>query len=247
MALVDYTPRSLVRHLERDRDTPLRLGVYHAGAIVEPTSGTITIYDSSNAAVVSAAAVTIDGSDFANYTLPTATVAAKSYGSGWRIEWSMLMPDGHTHVYRFGTALVRVRHACPVTDLDLLSRRPDIAHYYPTGFTSWQTQIDAAWDDVQDWIEGKGKRAYLITSQDALRPWVRAHALSLVSAALAGDGAADNAWNKRADDYAAEAQRERDTLTLEYDESDTGQASPGRRSAMQPSVWLSRSPSRGRY
>lgn len=242
-ALVDYTPRSLVRHIERDRDTPLRLGVYREGAIVEPTSGTITIYDASNTAVVSAAVVTIDGSDFANYTVATSSVSAKGFGSGWRVEWSMLMPDGNTHVYGFGTALVRRRHACPVTDLDLLSRRPDLASYYPPGFTSWQTQIDAAWDDAQDWLDGKGKRPYLITSQDALRPWVRAHALSLISSALAGDGVEDNAWTRRANDYAAEATALRDSLSLEYDESDSGQATPGRRSAAQPSVWLSRTPS----
>lgn len=238
MAYTEYSPRLTTRaYLERDRPTVLTAPVYYGGAIVAPTLGTVSIYDASNNAVVSAAAVTITAS-VATYTLAAASVTSSAYGAGWRVEWSLTMPDTYTHVYRQSASLVRVKHACPITDADLLDLHPDLASYYPSGQTSYQRQIGAVWEDCQSWLERGGRRPYLITDASALRPWVRAAALHIVCQMHAGDGDETNKWARLADMYGAAAITERDSLTLEYDETDAGRSSATERAATRPTLWL---------
>ncbi|NBV19951.1 hypothetical protein [Janthinobacterium sp.] len=238
MAYTEYGARTATRtYIERDRPTPLSVGLYRDGALVAPSSGTVSVYNAANTAVVSAASVTITSSK-ATYTVLAASVSSESLGSGWRVEWSLTMPDGYVHLVRSSASLVRVRHTCPITDDDLTALHPDLDSYFPTGQTTWQTQIDTVWEDAQGWLEARGRRPYLITDASALRPWIRYLALETVCRSLAGDGDENNKWARLADLYTGKAREERDTLTLEYDESDTGQSSATQRAAARPVVWL---------
>src|SRR5688572_9995415 len=125
MPRVDYVPRFLgPTYLERDRTNPLRLGLYTESGIVAPSSGTFSLYDDANTAVVSAASVTVSSS-FATYDVAAATLTSHSFGSGWRVEWSLVMPDGYTHLLRNGAALVRVRLPPAASETDLLRLHPD--------------------------------------------------------------------------------------------------------------------------
>ena len=244
MAYTEYAARLATRaYLERDRPTVLSIRMYTAGALATPTSGTISVYNASNTAMVSAAAVTAGSTS--SYTLLAATVAGESYGAGWRVEWSLTMPDGYVHVVRQSASLVRVRLACPITDADLLAAHPELASYYPSGQSSYATQIDMVWEDAQGWLESKGKRPYLVTDASALRPWIRAACLAIICRMQAGDGDPANKWAALADHYDAMTTTARDTLTLEYDETDSGQADPIRRAASRPTLWLGGSPRQG--
>jgi len=110
VARIEYTPRHLGRtYLERDRDNALRLGVYFGSGVVTPTSGTFSLYNSANVLVVDAAAVGMDASGFATGTVSAATLTSSALGSGWRVEWDLLMPDTYHHVYRNAASLCRVR------------------------------------------------------------------------------------------------------------------------------------------
>ena len=238
MAYTDYQARTTTRvYIERDRPSVLSVGLYSAGALVAPSSGTVTVYNAANEAVISAASVTITSSR-ATYTVQTSDVSAQSYGAGWRVEWALVMPDTYTHQVRQSASLVRVRHACPITDADLYALHPDLASYLPSGQTDWSTQITAVWEDAQGWLEARGRRPYLVTDASALRPWLRAAALAVVCRSQAGDGDAANKWAQLADLYGAEAREARDGLTLEYDETDSGVSDPIRRAAAKPTLWL---------
>lgn len=238
MSRIEYTPRFLgPTYLERDRDNALQLGAYYGGLLVAPSSGTVTIYNASNVAVVSAAAVTITSS-FATYTALSSALTSQSLGSSWRIEWSLTMPDGYVHVYRNSAALVRMRLPPAATDADLYARHPELSDYLPNSETSWQDQLDLAWLDIVGWLEGKGRRPYLVVSEWSLKPLHEFETLAIVCRLLAGTGSADNKWTSLADYYAGRANTARDALTFEYDESDTGAGVAGKRTAAHPTVWL---------
>ena len=243
MAYVEYSPHLPTRaYIERDRVTVLSVQMYAAGSLVTPTSGTVTIYNGANEAVVSAAAITTGSTS--TYAVQTSSVASQVYGAGWRVEWSLVMPDTYTHLVRQSASLVRVRLACPVSDVDILAAHPELSSYYPSGQSSYSTQIGMVWEDAQGWLEGKGRRPYLVTDASALRPWLRAACLAVVCRMQAGDGDAANKWAQLADLYEARAIAERDNLTLEYDETDSGLVDPIRRAATRPTLWLGGSPRR---
>ena len=75
--------------LERGIDTTIKAPVYQAGALVAPSAGTVTIYDETNTAKVSAAAVTIAGSE-ATYTVTAGTTSGLT--SDYRPAWSLPSP-----------------------------------------------------------------------------------------------------------------------------------------------------------
>jgi len=247
MPLTEYSAQLLTpTYLELTRDNPLALPVYYDGQVCAPVSGTITVYNAQNQAVVNASAVTVGVDGIATFTVtaPMLAAAGAQLGTGWRVEWTLLMDDDNTYVFRNVAAVVRIRHSCPVSTVDLLKRHPDLDEYLPSGQGSWQTQLDTVWADTVARLEASGKRPYLITSEYALRPYVEAEALALICLSLSGTGADDNKWTRLSEHYRDRAERAWSSMSFEYDENDSGQSAANRRAAAVPSIWLARSPGR---
>jgi hypothetical protein len=223
-------------YIERARTTVLSFPVYVAGALAEPSSGTITITDATGTAVVSAAAVTITGS-IATYSLSSATVSALPYGDGWLVEWALVMPDTYTHDFRQTAALVRCRLSPVITDADLIARHSDLTDYRPSSLSSWQTPIMEAWYEILGRLEAKGRRPYLVLSPEALRPLHLALTLELICRDLAGAGDAENRWSSLAEHYRERAAEAWAGLALVYDEADSNKPDPSRRRGVA-SIWL---------
>ena len=237
-AQVDYSARFLTpAYLERDRSTYLSLGVYTAGALAAPSVGEIQIYDASNTALVADDTAVRIRSSVANYTLESSVVSSKSLGAGWRVEWSLTMPDGYVHVLRQDAALVRVRLAPVITDADLLARHTDLTNLRPANQSSYQGYIDEAWRDVLGRLEAAGRRPYLVISPEALRPVHLFTTLELIFRDFAGSGDPTNKWTMLAEHYSKEGERGWAHLSLVYDETDSGTGSARRRQGMT-SMWL---------
>ena len=241
MAWTDYTPRFLgPTYLERDRPTPLRLGIYFGSASVVVASGTISIYDPANTAVVSGAAVTVDAAGFATYSLLAATVASYNFAQGWRVEWSLVCPDTYTHVFRNSAALVRVHLPPAATEADLLRLHPDLRNYLPNGQSSWQDQIDVAWEfAVVGKLEGMGRRPYLVVSQSSLVPPHTYEALAVIGAVLNAGGDETTSWGRFQTRYEKLAATAWANCAFVYDESDSGNPNGSIRAAATPTIWLS--------
>ena len=237
MAYIDYAPRFLTTtQIERDRDTPLSLTVYHQASSVTPSSGTISVYDASGSAVVSGAAVTITGGA-ATYTVSASSVSGKSFGSGWRVEWTLVMPDTYTHLFRNDAALVKVRYGMLTTDQDLYDLHPELSSYLPSGQTTWQIQRERAYANVYGRLESRGRPPYLIVGRAAIKPLEMYEALSIICLALSGTGSEDNKWSRLAELYRARVDQMFDTVNFSYDETGDGQ-SGHHRTAARSSVWL---------
>lgn len=238
MAFVDYNARFLIpTQLERDRDNPLSLSIYNGASQAAPSSGTVSVYDATGTAIVSGAAISVVGSN-ATYTVLSTALTSLSLGAGWRVEWTLVMPDTYTHLFVNDAVLCRVRYGPQTTDQDLIDLHPDLASYLPSGETSWQKQRDRAHANVYAMLEGKGRAPYKVLSRSALKPIELYEALSIICMALSGTGAADNKWTQLAEHYRARAQQAFDSANFLYDESDDGAAGTVARTPARSSLWL---------
>ena len=112
-----YSARLASDWLERGRAQKVKCPVYLAGALAAPASGTVSIYNAAGVAVIDAAAVTV-ASSIAEYALIAGDTSGGELGLGWRIEWSLLMPDTVTHIFRIDSGLVRRRLYPVISDID---------------------------------------------------------------------------------------------------------------------------------
>ena len=244
MPWTEYQAAYTSYDLERARDSYLDISVYDNGAISAPASGTISIYDPAGTAIVDGAAVTVAGSK-ATYTLTAATVTASSFGMGWRVEWSLTMGDTVVHVFRSDASLVRIRLAPVINDADILARHPDWAAFIPstttTGFEDW---ILEGWREVRSVLEQKGRRPYLVISPQALRLVTLYTTLSIFCVSQAGTGDPDNRWFALGERYREDTADAWSSLTLVYDENNSGAEPTSDRVGGTTTMWLARSPSR---
>lgn len=144
-----YTPRfSSPDFIERAKDQRLSLEVQYAGAVVAVVSGTLTLRDPSNVAVLSAVAVSVTSAGVPYYDLLAASVPASySPSQRWLEDWTLTFSDGQVHTFRRSAHLVLRRLYPCVTVGDLTRRHHDLAQLIPTGQTL-QGYLDDAWDTV---------------------------------------------------------------------------------------------------
>lgn len=187
-----YKPRFLGQELvERStQPTRLRLRIYRDGQIVAGTSGTITIYDRSGAAVVSDGTITASSeTETAYYDL--ADTSARPLEDGWTFLWKVVLPDGEQHSFPIDGALVRWRGVCPVVSQDVWDTLESLkaSSAAPmTRRTDWTPKIEQAWHLFQDELTQRGRRPWLILSNSATRKPVLYMAIQLALEDLAMRG-----------------------------------------------------------
>ena len=225
--------------IERGRDNLVKAAVYRSGALAAPSSGTVTVYESGTA-IVDGAAVTVSGS-IAQYTITAATIASLALDDGWRIEWSLVMPDGVTHVFRNDAALCRRRLYPVVSDLDLFRSHPDLDPSHSASLvasgTNFQDFLDEAWAIIQLRLLNRGNRPNLVMSPSSFRGVHLYMTLELVFrhfATTAGDGK----WEALASSYQDKADQSWSDLNFLYDSDDDGKIDdPSKRRSAASSIW----------
>ena len=232
-----YTARIGSEWLERGRSNTITCPVYRDGALVAPSSGTLTIYDASEDAVVDAAAVTISGS-VAEYEVTAGTLPpTRDLEAGWVFLWSLTKPDGVAHTFKTIGGLGRTALYPVITDTDLTGARSTLTNLRPAAKSSWQDYIDDAWRDITDRLENAGRRVHLIMEPGSLRAVHKAHSLELIYSDLALNGGPqflDMARDARNTYREAWAE-----LRFTYDEDDDGFGGSARRKqAAAATIWL---------
>jgi len=237
-----YTARfALPDLIEIGRDNTLQCPVYLDGALVAPTEAgsTVTIYDDSGTAVVSAGPVTVSSS-IATYAYGSG-LSSDDLAEGWRIEWSLVMPDGVIHVFRQDAAVVRRRLYPTISDIDLFRRESSLD---PSGndpittLSDFQNYIDEADVELQSRLIEAGNRPNLITSPSALRSTWLMLTLAIIFEDLATR--LNPAFAEKASRYADKYERAYTKAAFLYDADDDGEADDAhRRRGAQPTYWLS--------
>lgn len=239
MAVTDYAPRFRLPDLiERGKDYPISCPVYRSGSLVAPTSGTVTVYDDDENAIVDGASVTVSGST-ATYTVAAAATSGKDLGDHWRIEWSLTMPDSHTHVFGNDAQLVRFRFYAPITAQDIYDRianldpDQDPIHSRTDGF---QTFIDEADVEIQHRLLARGNRPALVMSPTAFRSVYLTLTLALIFENFSTT--LNEAYDAKAEMYRRQYEAAWSRLSFRYDADEDGVADKRvRRAGGMSSIW----------
>jgi hypothetical protein len=201
---------------------PIRYG--STGALVAPTSGTITVTRPDGTSLVSAAAVTVTSS-VAEYAL-AAPAATETLGEGWTVEWTLTFTATVYPVYRFDAYLCEYVPHCPISAADLYRYEPELAARIPQSQSSrgdntgWQPQIDDAYYAFIQHLIDAGHRPWLIRGMTGAREWIRTEALMRACRALAT--ADDSVWFQKATDYRYEHRAADAALVVQFSNDDPG-------------------------
>ncbi len=210
--------------LERGIDTTIKAPVYQAGALVAPSAGTVTIYDETNTAKVSAAAVTITDS-VATYTVTAGTTSGLTLADGWRVEWSLTVSGGTVRAVN-EASLVRQIVRPMISDVDIYRRVPALDPSSASVITSesnYQGYIDEANTEVNLRLLAAGRRPWLIMSPASLRPVYLNLSLAIIFEDLAAR-LANVDYLERADRYRDAYAKAYGDLNFTYDLDLDGQA-----------------------
>ena len=224
--------------IQRGVNQTIACPTYRLGVVATPASGTVTVYKADQTAVVSTAVVSIAPSSWATYTILAGVTSSLQLEEGWLIEWTLVMPDGLTHIFRQDAALVRRELAPVVTDADLIRRHSDLPQLLAGGATSYQDYLDEAWATIMLRVIGNGRRPYLVMSPSAFRDvhlLLTLHLIFLDFQTSAGDG---GRWQALADYYRQAYTEAYGQLSFVYDESDTNKVDATKRKSGASRVWL---------
>lgn len=236
---------TLPDHIVRGSAHTIYAPVYLDGALDAPSSGTVSVYNANNTAVVDAQAVTVTAS-IAQYAIGSGDLTSETLGTGWRVEWALTMSDSSVLTPRNSAALVRNGLWPVISDVDIVRRVPALdtaATSVITSATNYQGELDEAWTKIQLRLIRQGNRPNLIMEPSALRECHMALALALIFEGRLASRL-DLAYREQAQAYYAEYERCWGDLSFLYDVEDDGDAEPEPR-AGQPTIWLNSHGSRG--
>lgn len=232
--------------IERAKTQTIDAPLYEDGALVAPSSGTVSILDDSGNAIVDGATATITG-DIATYQVSAATVPSTlTLSDAWQVVWSLVV-SGETHTIAQDAHLVRRVLYPVITDANLMTgRHSDLSSLYPPGVSTWQAYRDAAWVEIQQRLLEAGKRPYLV-----LNPWAlsRVH-IKLSLAYIFLDLAtllSESSYHTMARDYRDEFDSIWGELQFQYDFDEDGELSDQdeESAAAESVVYLTASNDRG--
>jgi hypothetical protein len=132
--------------IERAKDQRLTFEVQYEGAIMAVASGTLTLRNESNVAVLDGVAVQVASDGSVYYDLTAASVpTTEPISQRWLEDWALTFTDGQVHTFRRSAHLIKRRLYPCVTIAELARRHNDIR-----GLTSQSLQgyIDDAWDTL---------------------------------------------------------------------------------------------------
>ena len=237
--------------IERAKAQRLSFEVQHEGAVVRPESGTFSLRDESNVAVVSDGAVTISSDGVAVYDLAAALIpASTSPSQRWLEDWTLTFADGQVHTFRRSAHLCVRRLYNVLVQSDLTGRHHDLQTIVPRAKASLQAYIDGAWDEAIDRLLEDGRYPQQIMTPDRLRRFCRAYALHLAFMDAMNEAPGEGKYGGLATFYLGQADDAWTKLrfTIDHDEDNGPPGDEEEGQSEQPVVYLGGAPgTRDRY
>lgn len=237
-----YTTRQPLPHMiELGRATTLSAPVYLDGALVAPSSGTVSVFDENNDAVVDEAAVVVTAS-VATYVVSAPTTASLSPSAAWRVEWTLTVA-GEVVPIRDEVYLVRYRLRPVISDVDIGQRirvlDTSLAGRATTA-ANYQSAIDEADIRLQSDLIALGRRPNLVVSASALREcWLSAAIATILDGLAVASGSDGDPYAVRAAEWNGRYDAALARARVAMDWADDGVADEGTRTGPRPgSVWL---------
>jgi hypothetical protein len=189
--------------------------IYLDDAAATATTATASLYDSGNNLVRSPAVTIAAGSLSIATTANDFDTAERGCSVRWVVTASLAN-------YNFQTLFDAVKHKapCPITGLDLLAFYPDLNSQLPSGTTTWNTQIQAAFAEVKDDIWTRGYRGNTVLEPRQLKRLTTEKALAVIMGSFARTP--DSIWAVRAAGHEAKYQRLLGSERLWFDTDQDG-------------------------
>lgn len=224
--------------LQRDLGGTLTCPIFLDGAEVKADSGTVTLRKSPGGATVSTGSASFSG-DTAAFAVAAGTIASQQYAMGYQVEWVLVVDDVTLPTYRNEVGIVRFAPPLPVSHQDLLGIRKQLAKFLKgTGETSFQSWIETAWIEFQDWLEQKSdSRAHLIVKIYQVRNLVARWTLRNFYREMAENADPDGSLRLAYLDFKTEVEDLKGSLSMDYDRNDAGTVDDEPREA-DGGVWL---------
>lgn len=184
-AIRDTVPDSL----ERGQTSTVKAELYVDGTLTAPSSGTVTVYDSSGRQVTTGSVTVSDSVATFGVTID----ADQTLGDLYRVEWSLTV-GATTYRHRTRAEVVRRRLVCPVSVIDLYRFSPQLNSSNTDALTRYTAAdyasfVGEAWLWTLVKLREAGRRPDLVSGADALRECTLHKSLSLIFGALSLAGA----------------------------------------------------------
>ena len=207
--------------LQREHANDIALEVYKDGALVAPTSGTVTLIDPGGVKVIDAAAVTVTDS-IATYTIGSGVLPSTvAIGRIYVLRWALVIA-GATYTVQRVCSVARFPMVLPVTDKDLTDGEyPDLIDQLGDYGTNAQAFLESSKRDVLRELEQEGQWPDLIVSPSDLFEPIRQLALSKIFAFLFNTNDSERSqvlMDMHRDRY----EKTLRTLTARFDRDDDG-------------------------
>jgi hypothetical protein len=222
--------------IQRDQGATLTCPVERNDALVTPTAGTFTLRKPDGTALIDAQAVTIP-SDTAQYAVSSASIADEPYRGGYIAEWTLTVA-GSSRSFRNEVQIVRHVPSQPANQAALEARHTTLTRDLAgTGETTLQKWLDEAMRQMTRWLIQKGNRPNLIVQSSDLFDLYVAWTLRLYFYDLSQLADPNGHRRQLADDYKAELEQLKNTISFAYAPNDTT-TPEGRRRAARPQTFL---------
>lgn len=236
-----YTARFVgTEIIESGNDNVIKCPVYSAGALVTPSSATVTVYAYTSDVVVSAGSASITGS-VPTYTLTSSALSRWQPSDGWRFEWAVTISGTVYNFKQYGSLVYR-RLFPVVTDADLIRAHADLTRRRPSTVSSYQDYLDEAWAQVNARLINTGKRPWLNMDPQSMRECHMMLTLHLIFFDFS-TGGTQTSEGEMAEHYRIRYEEAWSRLNFpQANPQDGKDARPGVRVSAQPSFWLGGTP-----
>ena len=164
--------------IERDAANVISVSIEREAVAPTITAATFSLIDPNGTAVIDAQTATIAGG-VVSYTIGDTVLANEEYGQRWLVKFAVTI-GGAVYTYYNDAAVCLARLSPPITHDDITARHGDIENLLPTGTTSTQAYIDAAWIEITGDLYSDAVPFWTLRTVSALRQPLILLALTLI-------------------------------------------------------------------
>ena len=229
----------------RGSDSYVELEVWGPSGIQEPTSGTLTVYDSDDTVIVNAQALSVDTTTKRAYTtvLAASLPSTLEFSDSWRAAVALSLA-GESATFHVDAQLIQRPWRPTVTQGTLLAAAPKLAAVYDPDNEEDNKALDAVIQSVieetQGRLVGAGRRPWLIFDPWRINAYVVQTCLGRIFRGHLFDGDPSNfaAHDKLATHHEESAESAWTGMNFRYDAGQTGKGGDAVNKAGPPTIRL---------
>ena len=197
----------------------IEIKLYRGGSQIVPTSVTLTVKSPGGEAQVEDVSITPDVNGTCTYELASTYTDTLWENALIELSYTDEASNAQKETLFFDVVLSVLK--CSVIDSDLTDYEPDLASHRWSSQTSYDEQIQKAFNQVKRDIKNKGKRPALLIDGSQVKEVVIFKTLAIICFAFAKDVDEDIWWNKYLK-WDEVYNTEFNKLVIKYDEDESG-------------------------